>query len=362
MNSSTPAAANTKGDLPNPFQSPPHRAVLTLFHCLAIVFTIARLTRRIRIRRFSWDDACAGVCLLLIVIYMAVAWTKLKMDNEGQPGDLETFRKRLETMYKLNLAMYAAIVWISRVSLSLSIARIFPPGRIRLTAIILSIVCLGTGIVLVMGKTIACRAPLSRPSPADGKPRIACTKAIKTFFIVQTVGDILSSVALVIFPIRALIPNTSELHPSERRLVLVLLMSTTVALAMCLATAVFISKSDLFRLTLFLDLEESIGIPHGLQLPRRHNQGAEEEETEDSHDHGVDYNTGEDPLSIPTSRGLRSGNATNNIDTVISSGRTNTTTTSRFSTVSALTDIADISFGSMELVGRRSELDSHSNH
>ncbi|KAG7090590.1 hypothetical protein E1B28_009695 [Marasmius oreades] len=256
MNSSIPAA-NSKGDLPSPFQSPPHLAVLSLFHGLAIVFTIVRLTRRIRIRRFSWDDTWAAVSLVFLVIYMAAIWHKLKMVKGGQSVDLQTFRNRLRTLYKLNIATYTAVVWSSRVSLSLSIARIFPQGRLRLTAIILSIICLLTGLVLIIGKTVTCSISFPDPSPA-GKPQVDCMNSIGSLFVVQIVGDILSSVTLVIFPIRALFPNTSELPPSERRLILVLLTSTTVTLAMCLATAASILKRDPFRMILFSDLEESL--------------------------------------------------------------------------------------------------------
>ncbi|KAF9261955.1 hypothetical protein L218DRAFT_468445 [Marasmius fiardii PR-910] len=256
MNSTAPTpSATARPDLSSPFSSLPLRFVITLFHCLAIVFTIARLTRRVRIRRFSWDDAWAALCLILAIMFLALEWIKFDLVKKGPSVGLVN---QLKTLYKLNIAVYTSIVWFSRVSLSLSIARIFPPGRTRLTAIFLSIACLVIGLVLVIGKPLACS--ISFPKP--GQPaQLACIPGVWTFFYFQIIGDILSSVALVIFPIRALFPSTvSELRSSEHRLILVLLLSTLATLAMGLANAIFILKVDTFKMILFSDLEASVSL------------------------------------------------------------------------------------------------------
>ncbi|KAF9261956.1 hypothetical protein L218DRAFT_988639 [Marasmius fiardii PR-910] len=348
---SATASPQAQTQASSPFSTAPFRFIITFFHCLAIVFTIARLTRRIRIHRFSWDDAWAAVCLILIIMFLAVDW--FRFESTKKEPSVGLFNQ-LNVFTKFTMAFYVLIIWLSRVSLFLSIARIFPSGRTRLTAILLSIVCLIIGLVLTIGETVSCS--ISPPKP--GQPaRLVCKPSLWTFFYIQIIGSILSSVALVIFPIRALFPSTvSTLRPFEHRLILVLFMSTTATLAMGLASAIFLVKGDSFKMTLFSDLEVSVSLMVCnflvviTSIWRVLSRCCSRDKSRDGGgDDGVNdnYNTGEIPIG-----GIRNitnvtttTTPTSHSTTGTGTGRlrsTNTDTTSRFSTLSALTDIAEL--------------------
>ncbi|KAL0065223.1 hypothetical protein AAF712_007734 [Marasmius tenuissimus] len=61
---------------PAPLDVPENRVFITCFHCVAILFTIFRLTRRTRIHRLSWDDGWAAFAALMIVGFLVVDWVK----------------------------------------------------------------------------------------------------------------------------------------------------------------------------------------------------------------------------------------------------------------------------------------------
>ncbi|KAJ8077152.1 hypothetical protein PM082_001580 [Marasmius tenuissimus] len=55
------------------FSHPAVQALTTFLTSLAIPLTLARLTRRFRIR-LSWDDAWAGLGMMLIAVYLGMYW------------------------------------------------------------------------------------------------------------------------------------------------------------------------------------------------------------------------------------------------------------------------------------------------
>ena len=57
--------------------------IITCFYVLAIFMTVARLSRRMRIRRYSWDDLWATIALVLILVKMAIEWVRLGNNGES---------------------------------------------------------------------------------------------------------------------------------------------------------------------------------------------------------------------------------------------------------------------------------------
>ena len=47
---------------------------ITIIHSLAIILTILRLTRRIRIKLVSWDDWWVGLAAVMLAVYLGVLW------------------------------------------------------------------------------------------------------------------------------------------------------------------------------------------------------------------------------------------------------------------------------------------------
>ncbi|KAF9268753.1 hypothetical protein L218DRAFT_954196 [Marasmius fiardii PR-910] len=107
--------------------SPVDQFLLTSIQSLAILFTIVCLARRIRIHRFSWDDGWAAACLVQISGYMAldcVRWIR------SQGGTMD----ETSTTVDVRDGLFNSTIWSSRISIALSIFRILPRGRLRITA------------------------------------------------------------------------------------------------------------------------------------------------------------------------------------------------------------------------------------
>ena len=95
--------------------------------------------------------------------------------NQHQDFALEEYKIRLTTRYHLTTVVYTTTVWqdlilyaiiygtdyilsrCSRISLSLSIARILPPSRLRQLAICLAMFCFVSGVCLDLLKACLCK-------------------------------------------------------------------------------------------------------------------------------------------------------------------------------------------------------------
>ncbi|KAL0578833.1 hypothetical protein V5O48_003157 [Marasmius crinis-equi] len=302
---------SSKGDLPNPFDYPPSRALVTIFHSLAIIFTLVRLARRFRIRRVSWDDAWALVSMLLVAAFLGMDWERLRYHlpdwetvQAQPPADIAAFHDRLILFYRLSLGLYSSIVWCSRISLSLSIARILPPSRLRLTANSLAVFCLVAGIILTVIKPFLCTVLFPPRVPF---PNTFCRPGNGTVFSVQAAGDVISSVLLVIIPIYAL--RYTDIPSCERRLIVTLFASTSLTLASCLVHAVYIAEKKQYRMALSSRLEAAISVmvcnllvvvTSLYRLLRCGKQDDDEDDysSSDTTRHEYHYNSGEEVISI----------------------------------------------------------------
>ncbi|KAJ8077153.1 hypothetical protein PM082_001581 [Marasmius tenuissimus] len=155
------------------------------------------------------------------------------------------------------MGLYTTVVWCSRISLSLLIARILAPSYLRKFTVCLAIFCFLAGVTLTFLKAFLCTIvyePQSDPTILSATD--FCPGATGTYLIAfQATGDVLSSVLLVAIPIYFLQPT--DLPNSERRLILTLFTSTVLALAICILHVVFI-------------FEESGGAAFSTQLERQY--------------------------------------------------------------------------------------------
>ncbi|KAJ8077155.1 hypothetical protein PM082_001583 [Marasmius tenuissimus] len=226
------------------FNRPAVQALTTFFTSLAILLTVARLTRRFRIRRLSWDDAWAALGMVLIAGYLGAYWEGDKQFTNQQPPDINEYKNRFRTWSQIMMGLYTAIVWCSRISLALSIARILPPSRLRKSTVCLAIFCFLAGVSLTLIKVFLCKAiyePQSNPTTLAATNY--CPRPTGTFLIAfQTTSDVLSSVLLVAIPIYFL--RSTDLPTPERRLILMLFTSTVLALVVCILHAVLILQNS----------------------------------------------------------------------------------------------------------------------
>ncbi|KAJ8088799.1 hypothetical protein PM082_014045 [Marasmius tenuissimus] len=190
-----------------------------VLHMIAILSTIFRIARRVRIKRLSWDDAWAIVATVLSIIFVVLSWVcwalASKMQEKGSQLEL---RMILETLVT---ALTFAAIWASRISLSLSIFRILPTGRLRTAALAFSIGCFFVGSTIVTYQAVMLYSLRSETHrPAWKRWQVAGP---------QVIADILCSLFLVALPLYALSKMTS-LPTSERRIILILFAGTLLSL------------------------------------------------------------------------------------------------------------------------------------
>ncbi|EAU91445.2 hypothetical protein CC1G_01934 [Coprinopsis cinerea okayama7 len=129
------------------------KVCLTILHAVAASSTFLRLWVRFQTRKMWWDDYVAGFTLLLDIAYAIMLWFRFHVPNPTREQELDTIG--ISWVHSL---LYFTIVWSSRVSLSLAIARIFNPGtRVRqwLLALTGSFVAAYVTVCLLTGLTCA---------------------------------------------------------------------------------------------------------------------------------------------------------------------------------------------------------------
>ncbi|KAK1224949.1 hypothetical protein PQX77_012098 [Marasmius sp. AFHP31] len=249
-----PEARNPIVGFPDPFNNHGDRIVITFFYVLAIIFTLCRLGRRLRIHRFSWDDSWAAFALALLVAKMVLDWTRVGHDEKPRTeDDVAKFKSDMKLFFTLQTSLVSGIVWASRVSLALSVARIIPPGRLRTASICVAVGCFLFGTMLVILKCAVCRIKFT---PAGPHP--ICIGG-RVSIGIQTAGDVVASLILMFFPLYAL-RLASELPSHERRLIHALFASTILTLTACLCQAIFVIKTNRFAMTYSGSLETSISL------------------------------------------------------------------------------------------------------
>ncbi|TFK45009.1 hypothetical protein BDQ12DRAFT_673952 [Crucibulum laeve] len=201
-----------------PAQSyPVWKAIVTLTHVLAISFTLVRLTHRYRTRRLWWDDYVAVVPLLADVLFCIVFWFSYR--HRMATTDFVPSATPLYTYWIFAIFPYITVLWSSRISLMLSIARIFPPGETpRRIALGLTFTFGMTYLGCLLTMVLICK-----PTPAKWYiiDENKCVRSASGHFlggIITVAADFASDLLLTLFPL--ILFWRVQLPLNQRRLVL----------------------------------------------------------------------------------------------------------------------------------------------
>ncbi|KAG7090585.1 hypothetical protein E1B28_009691 [Marasmius oreades] len=239
----------------HPFDNYVDRVVISVFQALAIIMTLARLARRIRISRFSWDDAWAVVSLIIFTVQTASEWVRMALREDRESMTPSVYQKKIQLFLSLGIGLFTAAVWTSRISLCLSIVRILPPSRLRRTALMLSVACFVFGSIITPIKSALCNLEFL----SQYQTIMSCRGGI-TIFVTQVAGDIISSAILVVFPLYALRITSSNLPADERRLIYLLMTGTLLTLGACLAQSFYVIRRDPFGMTYSAKIEGAVAL------------------------------------------------------------------------------------------------------
>ncbi|KAK1224972.1 hypothetical protein PQX77_012121 [Marasmius sp. AFHP31] len=195
---------------------------IAALHALAILSTIFRLARRIRIKRLSWDDGWAVVATFLSMTFLITGWVNWELASRKQKNRRPLINRPGFGVTEIVVAaLMAASTWASRISLSLSIFRILPTGRPRTIALAFSIGCLFVGPTIVIYHAAMLYSTRNETHwPAWRRWKVSGP---------QVIADILCSLFLVALPLYAFRKMTSLPKP-ERRIILILFGSTLLSL------------------------------------------------------------------------------------------------------------------------------------
>ncbi|KAF9261960.1 hypothetical protein L218DRAFT_468676 [Marasmius fiardii PR-910] len=332
----------------HPYDNFSDRVLISIFQVLAMTMTLVRLARRVRISRFAWDDIWAAISLVILTVQAACEWVRIGYREGRENIDPSVYQSKAKLFMSLALGLFTAVVWTSRISLSLSIARILPPSRLRQTALFIAMACLIFGTVITPLKTCLCTLDYTQDTA-----RFTCQGG-NTVFITQVAGDIISSAILVIFPIYALRLTSSNLPADERRLIFLLMTGTLLTLGVCLAQSFFVIKQEPFGMTYSAKMESAIALMVCnllvvvTSIYRFCTRTRRRSSNEDGEDREEEYNSGEKSITIATAGGNWGWGGS---ITTLSS-----TTSESTSLPSQLTDIRD----SLPTISLRSfDLNSH---
>ncbi|KAI3621740.1 hypothetical protein WG66_016706 [Moniliophthora roreri] len=212
-----------------PYDTKTGQVVCTALHSVAIVFTVYRLIHRFRMSRFAWDDGWAAIALVFESIYLTANWLRVLVVSTKNSVPIQQYRYHSEILMWMITSLFTVIVWTCRISLALSIARILPPGRVRTLTVLFSGSCFLQGAVLIIVKSSICNVDFGR------NPIIKCNPS-GVVGIVQVLMDVVSTALLVILPLYVLWDwkSRTDRPRRERRLIMLLFMSSLLTLVVCL--------------------------------------------------------------------------------------------------------------------------------
>jgi len=190
----------------------------TVFHFLVVQVTFLRLVHRWRTERMWWDDYTAFILLMLDVIYVILTWLRFRYGVTGlTTGKIEGF---IYSAWFGHVVGWA-VVWGSRFSLSLSIARIFPENHVcRRISFGLSIILPLSYVVLLLVSTLICK-PSSKGWYDLDINRLNCLKDHSRQLLASYIAtDLIADTLLVVTPLVML--WKIKLPTKERRLILAL--------------------------------------------------------------------------------------------------------------------------------------------
>ncbi|KAH9483195.1 hypothetical protein JR316_0005299 [Psilocybe cubensis] len=102
------------------------KVALTFVHLLSLGLTIVRIRHRWRTNRLWWDDYVVGIPWALVLVCAALLWAKL--NSKDTPWYMPNAQGFIHS-YWFDGFIFLTITWFSRISLTLSVARLFMPSH-----------------------------------------------------------------------------------------------------------------------------------------------------------------------------------------------------------------------------------------
>ncbi|KAH6914773.1 hypothetical protein BKA70DRAFT_554589 [Coprinopsis sp. MPI-PUGE-AT-0042] len=193
------------------------KVCITALHAVAISATVLRIRIRWRRAKLWWDDYVAAAAMLVTVVFAITFWL-LFGSYAGAPTPL-IYTK----LNWLNLALYFSIFWSSRVSLALSIARVFPAGTVARKALLAMAVLFVTLLIIIsvlIGSLCAWSPSIYPPGTIILEEYANCQPGTMRYLLAGGIGaaaDFLSDIMGIVVPLAFL--WRISLPPNERRLV-----------------------------------------------------------------------------------------------------------------------------------------------
>ncbi|KDR80807.1 hypothetical protein GALMADRAFT_61085, partial [Galerina marginata CBS 339.88] len=204
--------------------------IVTLLHIVAISLTLFRLHYRKRTRRLWWDDYTAGFATFMDFGYLPMLWL-----SYTPPGSVLNSHKFTIVKYWVSFILFLVVVWCTRVSIALALARVFPPGEnTRRFAIGLAIFFASLYIAVTARFVVVCSKQMAEPGRSTDIP---CNWSTDFRFL-HTIGNLFSDTLLVATPLYKL--WRVRLPRSQRRLILAGFAASALTTIPSIACSVFL--------------------------------------------------------------------------------------------------------------------------
>ncbi|KAF9473419.1 hypothetical protein BDN70DRAFT_385383 [Pholiota conissans] len=184
---------------------------VTLLHVTVIGFTCLRVHYRKRTHRLWWDDFTAALAVLIDCGYVTILWF-----SYSSPGSILHSRPSHVARYWLLLELFFIVIWLSRISIALAIARVFPAGEsTRKFAIGMAAIFAAFFAVIIIYFSLLCSKKDAISITSSGSAQCNWTNALR---VIITSANLLSDAFLVAVPLYKL--WRVRLPKRQRRLIL----------------------------------------------------------------------------------------------------------------------------------------------
>ncbi|KAF9038552.1 hypothetical protein BJ165DRAFT_397175 [Panaeolus papilionaceus] len=201
---------------------------MTFVHAGAILLTIFRIYHRKKTRHAWWDDYLAGGAAIMDLLAVTILW----LSDMGANSVLQSYTGNM-IRYGIGVFCVIAVEWLTRISLALAFARIFPPGdSTRRYAIGLAVFFFCLWSSFIIQAIFLC----SHVSSWAFFSVIQCCFS-KPLIYYYVVSNVVADVLLVISPLYKL--RHIRLPDKERRLIFVCIAGSLLMSCACVATSVF---------------------------------------------------------------------------------------------------------------------------
>ncbi|KAF8956958.1 hypothetical protein BDZ97DRAFT_142368 [Flammula alnicola] len=201
------------------------RVCITLSHILAILSSLFRLYRRRKTRQLWWDDYFAMISLALDCLYFPTLWVRVVNARDAQ----------VATSWVAQI-VFPLLIWCTRISLALSIARAIPPQQsMRVTSIRFAYLFGAIGVALTIEVGIAC----GRNNASWNQIFPYICPLSEGSAISRVSLDIFADASLIIIPFKAFWRQL-RLPPITRRLIKACFAASILTAISCVLTTIIL--------------------------------------------------------------------------------------------------------------------------